>query len=50
MGIPVIALTAAASDRERERGIQSGFFRYMTKPLKVDEFVMALEAVLAPAA
>jgi PAS domain S-box-containing protein len=48
IGIPVIALTAAASEREKERGIQSGFHRYLTKPLKVNEFVTVLEAVLAP--
>lgn len=45
--IPVIALTAAASEREKERGMRGGFHRYLTKPLKVDEFVTALEAVLA---
>ncbi len=45
--IPVIALTAAASERDKERGIQSGFDRYLTKPLDVDAFVTALEAVLA---
>jgi DNA-binding response OmpR family regulator len=44
-GIPVIALTAAASPRDRLRGIQSGFFRYLTKPVKVDELVEALEAI-----
>jgi PAS domain S-box-containing protein len=45
--IPVIALTAAASEREKERGMRAGFYRYLTKPLKLDEFVAALEAVLA---
>src|SRR5262249_33877073 len=33
--IPVIALTAAASERDRQRGLQAGFFRYLTKPVKV---------------
>jgi PAS domain S-box-containing protein len=46
-GIPVIALTAAASERDKQRGLQSGFFRYLTKPIKVDELVGALEAVFA---
>ena len=46
--IPVLALTAAASERDRQRGMQMGFYRYLTKPLKVDEFVEALEALLAP--
>ena len=47
-GIPVIALSAAASERDKERGTQAGFYRYLTKPLNVDEFVMALEALLTP--
>ncbi len=45
--IPVIALTAAASERDRQRGVQAGFYRYLTKPVKVDELVAALEALLA---
>jgi len=44
--IPVIALTAAASDRDRQRGERAGFFRYLTKPLKVDELEAALDEVL----
>jgi PAS domain S-box-containing protein len=46
-GIPVIALTAAASERDRQRGVQAGFYRYLTKPVKVDELVSALEDLLA---
>lgn len=45
--IPVIALTAAASERDRQRGLQAGFFRYLTKPVKVDELVTGLEGLLA---
>jgi PAS domain S-box-containing protein len=45
--IPVIALTAAASKRDVQRGLQAGFDRYLTKPVKVDEFVSALEELLA---
>jgi len=44
--IPVIALTAAASERDRQRGERSGFFRYLTKPVKVDELEAALELLL----
>lgn len=47
--IPVIALTAAASERDRHQGEQAGFFRYLTKPVKVDELESALEVVLGPA-
>jgi CheY-like chemotaxis protein len=43
---PVIALTAAASDRDRERGEQAGFYRYLTKPLRVDALEAALEELL----
>jgi CheY-like chemotaxis protein len=44
--IPVIALTAAASELERQRGVQSGFHRYLTKPVKVNELVAVLEELL----
>jgi PAS domain S-box-containing protein len=46
--IPVIALTAAASERDQQRGMKAGFYRYLTKPVKVAEFVTALEPLLAP--
>lgn len=46
--IPVIALTAAASERDKQRGIQEGFYRYLTKPVKVDELLSALESLLDP--
>ncbi|HEY6881785.1 MAG TPA: PAS domain S-box protein [Polyangiales bacterium] len=45
--IPVIALTAAASERDQDLGMQAGFFRYLTKPVRVDELLLALEQVLA---
>ncbi len=44
--VPVIALTAAASERDKQRGTQAGFYRYLTKPVKVDEFIDALETLL----
>jgi CheY-like chemotaxis protein len=44
--IPVIALTAAASDRDRKLGMEAGFFRYLTKPVKVDEIEAALNEIL----
>jgi len=46
--IPVVALTAAASERDRQRGLQAGFYRYLTKPVKLDELVASLEGLLAP--
>jgi CheY-like chemotaxis protein len=45
-GLPVLALTAAASERDRQRGIQAGFDRYLTKPVSVDELVAVLEELL----
>ncbi len=44
--IPVIALTAAATARDKHVGMKAGFHRYLTKPVKVDEFLTALEGVL----
>ena len=45
--IPVIALTAAASERDRKRGEEAGFYRYLTKPVKVEQLEAALEELLA---
>ncbi|MCL2448527.1 MAG: ATP-binding protein, partial [Polyangiaceae bacterium] len=47
-GVPVIALTAAASERDRQRGLRAGFYEYLTKPVRVDALLRALEAVLNP--
>jgi CheY-like chemotaxis protein len=44
--IPVIAISANAMPRDIERGLQAGFFRYITKPIKVNEFVEALNIAL----
>jgi PAS domain S-box-containing protein len=48
--IPVIALSANAMPRDIEKGLQAGFFRYLTKPIKVTEFMDTLEVALAFAA
>jgi signal transduction histidine kinase/CheY-like chemotaxis protein len=45
--IPVIALTANAMARDIERGLASGFFRYLTKPIDIDEFTAAIDSTLA---
>jgi PAS domain S-box-containing protein len=44
--IPVIALSANAMPRDVEKGLQAGFFRYLTKPIKVNEFMDTLEVAL----
>jgi PAS domain S-box-containing protein len=44
--IPVLALTANAIPHDIERGLEAGFFRYLTKPIKVNEFMDALDVAL----
>jgi CheY-like chemotaxis protein len=44
--IPVIALSANAIPRDIEIGLKAGFFRYLTKPIKVNEFMDDIDAVL----
>ena len=44
--IPVIALSANAMLRDIEKGLEAGFFRYLTKPIKVNEFMSALDDAL----
>jgi signal transduction histidine kinase/AmiR/NasT family two-component response regulator len=41
--IPVIALSANAIPRDIEKGLEAGFFRYLTKPIKVKEFMETLD-------
>jgi CheY-like chemotaxis protein len=36
--------------RDIERGLQAGFFQYLTKPIKVNEFMETLEVALKFAA
>jgi PAS domain S-box-containing protein len=45
--IPIIALSANAVPRDIEKGLAAGFFSYITKPIKVDQFLDALDAALA---
>jgi PAS domain S-box-containing protein len=44
--IPVIALSANAMPRDIEKGMEAGFFHYLTKPIKVNEFTEALDKAL----
>ena len=44
--IPVVALSANAMPRDIEKGLQAGFFRYLTKPIVVDQFTDALDQAL----
>ena len=44
--IPVIAVSANAMLLDIESGLKAGFLRYITKPIKVDEFMAALDVAL----
>jgi PAS domain S-box-containing protein len=48
--IPVVALSANAMPRDMEKGLEAGFFRYLTKPIKVSEFMETLDVALKFAA
>ena len=47
--IPVIALSANAMPHDIKKGLQAGFFRYLTKPIKISEFMDTLDLALAAA-
>jgi signal transduction histidine kinase/ActR/RegA family two-component response regulator len=44
--IPIIALSANAVPRDIEKALEAGFFDYLTKPIKVDQFMDALDVAL----
>ena len=44
--IPVIALSANAIPRDIDIGLEAGFFRYLTKPIKVKEFMDTVDMTL----
>jgi PAS domain S-box-containing protein len=48
--IPVLALSANAMPRDIEKGLEAGFFRYLTKPIRVHEFMSAVDLALLHAA
>jgi signal transduction histidine kinase/AmiR/NasT family two-component response regulator len=47
--IPVVALSANAMPRDIAKGLEAGFFRYLTKPINVNEFMDVLELALKSA-
>ncbi|HEY9566915.1 MAG TPA: ATP-binding protein, partial [Thalassobaculum sp.] len=47
--LPVIALTASAMPSDIQRGTEAGFRAYLTKPLKFDALLDAVDSALAPA-
>ncbi|TAK83914.1 MAG: response regulator [Betaproteobacteria bacterium] len=44
--IPIIALSANAVPRDIQKALEAGFFNYLTKPIKVDQFMAALDQAL----
>lgn len=44
--IPVVAISANAMSHDIEKGLEAGFFRYLTKPVDIDEFMETLDVAL----
>jgi signal transduction histidine kinase/ActR/RegA family two-component response regulator len=44
--IPVVAISANAMAFDVEKGRKAGFFEYLTKPIKINEFTVTLTAAL----
>jgi PAS domain S-box-containing protein len=44
--IPVVVLSANAMPRDIKKGLEAGFFHYLTKPIKVNEFMDTLDLAL----
>jgi CheY-like chemotaxis protein len=44
--IPIVALSANAMPRDIKKGLEAGFFYYLTKPIKVNEFMDTVDVAL----
>ena len=44
--IPIVALSANAMPRDIEKGLQAGFFRYLTKPIVLQDLMHSLDSAL----
>jgi PAS domain S-box-containing protein len=44
---PIVALSANAMPLDIKKGMEAGFFDYLTKPIKINEFMDALDGALA---
>ncbi|HXN10186.1 MAG TPA: ATP-binding protein [Steroidobacteraceae bacterium] len=47
--IPVMALSANAGPRDKLKGLEAGFFDYLTKPINVAAFLLSLDLAFADA-
>lgn len=45
--LPVIALSSNAYPNQIQQGLEAGFFRYLTKPFKLDELMNIIDLALA---
>jgi CheY-like chemotaxis protein/anti-sigma regulatory factor (Ser/Thr protein kinase) len=45
--IPVVALSAAAMPKDIQKGMEAGFFSYLTKPFIIDELLSTIDRALA---
>jgi CheY-like chemotaxis protein len=45
--IPVLAISANAMPSDISKGLAAGFFAYLTKPFKIEEFLKVLDLALA---
>ena len=45
--IPIIALSANAVPRDIAQALEAGFYKYLTKPIMVKQFMEALDVALA---
>jgi CheY-like chemotaxis protein len=46
--LPILAVTAHAMDRDRQRCLEAGMDGYITKPIQVDQLFAAIDQVLQP--
>jgi CheY-like chemotaxis protein len=44
--IPVLAISANAMPHDIKKGLEAGFFRYLAKPIRINEFMEALNMAL----
>ncbi|MGZ3252857.1 MAG: hybrid sensor histidine kinase/response regulator, partial [Burkholderiaceae bacterium] len=44
--IPIIAVTANALPHDIQKGLDAGFYRYITKPINIEEFTEAIDSAL----
>ncbi len=42
----MVAISANAIPHDIEKGLEAGFFRYLTKPIKLNEFMDTLDVAL----